>query len=263
MALIGDLLANAALFQPYDHSIGNFFPDVAIREVHRDAMIVTQHPVEGGGVVSDHVFRRPAELELEYGFSNATAGTAGYVQQQYAAVLRMKDARQLQRIFTTKRAYKNMVVSDVATATDDKTGESTVILIRCVELIVVSTQTTGTGTDTTQPGQTTSNPDGSVQTAQANPQSTGSVTERGNVQTQDVGPQAFAGSFNPGVIAQSGGLGLGGAVGEALSGLSPPTATAEVGELTVEGPDGEPLPEATVPASPGYNPFAVGAFGGT
>lgn len=248
MSLLGEL--SYALIQSSARAIGQIYADVTVEENHRDESVITQHPVEGGATIGDHAFDLPPTVEIRGGFSNSTAGYVGYVQEQYQALLALKASKRPFDIYTGKRAYQDMLIRGISVVTDPRTEFVLMFTVVCQHITIVSTQTTGGGGTDAAPASDPSN--------QADPASTGSVTNSGNVEAQGVGSQAFAGAFNPGSTASAGDLGLGGEVGAALDGLSAPTATAEVGELTVDG-----LPEATVPASPGYNPFAVGAFGGT
>ncbi|MGO9421377.1 phage baseplate protein [Roseiarcus sp.] len=45
-------------------SIGGIIPDVTIEELHHDRAVITQHPVETGNRVSDHMFFNPATVEM-------------------------------------------------------------------------------------------------------------------------------------------------------------------------------------------------------
>lgn len=248
MALLGE--PSYALLQSSARAIGTILADVTVEENHRDEVIITQHPVEGGGVIADHAYKRPAELEIRCGFSNASAGYVGYVQEQYEALLKLQLDRQLFDVYTGKRRYRNMLIRGLSVATDPRSENILMASVALQEVVLVSTQTTGTGTNTAATGGSSD---------QDNPASTGSVTNGGTVAATNVGPQAFIGAFNPGVGAQPGDLGLGGAVGEGLAGLSPPAGAVDVGELVGTDPaTGAPVPGATAPASPGfpaYNPF--------
>lgn len=249
MSLLGEL--SYALIQPSARAIGQIYADVTIEENHRDEVIITQHPVEGGGVITDHAFKRPAELEIRCGFSNSSAGYVGYVQEQYRALLSLQLTRQPFTVYTGKRRYRNMIIRGISVVTDPHSENTLMATVALQEVIIVSTQTTSAGA-----GQGGGAPGGNAD--QANPASTGSITNGGNVSTADVGPQAFSGAFSPGSTAASGDLGLGGAVGEGLSGLSAPTYSVDVGEMTVQdGTTGEVLSQGPVPAAP-LNVFGAG-----
>lgn len=254
MALFGAI--TDALFRPSSRAIDVIIPDVVFEESHRDELIITQHPVEKGAAITDHAFSRPAEVEMRCGWSDSTAGFAGYSRQVYDRLRALQAERRPFTVYTGKRRYQNMLIRGLALTTDAKSEFAALIVVALQEVILTSTQTTGgqQSATTAMPGENSS---------QADPASTGSVNNQGQVAGIGQGAQSFAGAFSPGNASSAGGLGLGGEVGTALDGLSPPTATAEVGELTATDADGNPIPEATVPASPGYNPFATGAFGGT
>ena len=91
--IIGDALANYALATTGTRSIGNMSPHVVVEEVHRDELVITQHPVEIGAPVTDHSFMMPWTVEIHCGWSNSTAGADGYVQAVYEAMLAQQQAR--------------------------------------------------------------------------------------------------------------------------------------------------------------------------
>ncbi len=74
MSLLGEL--TYALITGPGRSIGTLIPDVIVGEAHRDELIITQHPVEGGGIISDHAFLRPVEVEMQIGYSDSTGDTS-------------------------------------------------------------------------------------------------------------------------------------------------------------------------------------------
>jgi len=169
-------------------------PNLAIAERHRDAMGITSQPVERGAAITDHAFRLPAELELEYGWSNSSVqaissdfadstslGSAlnnfgeGYVQQIYQTILTLQHSRQLCTIVTGKRRYKNMLIAEVSTETTADTAYSMFVRFRCVEIILTQTR------------QTTA----IVQANQAVPASTAPVQPMGTKALQQV-PQTSA-----------------------------------------------------------------------
>jgi len=253
MSLLGEL--SYALIQPSARAIGQIYADVTVEENHRDEVIITQHPVEGGGVITDHAFKRPAELEIRCGFSNSSAGYVGYVQEQYRALLSLQLARQPFTVYTGKRRYRNMIVRGISVVTDPHSENTLMATVALQEVIIVSTQTTAAQQGNTQAGGTAT-PGASGD--QANPASTGGITNGGNVSTVDVGPQAFSGAFSPGSTAEPGDLGLGGAVGEGLSGLSASNYSVDVGEMTIQdGETGEIRNQGPEPAQP-LNVFGAG-----
>jgi hypothetical protein len=63
----------AILIKP-KRSIGPLVAQVTIQEVHQDTLEITDHPVEMGAVISDHAFKRPAELIITCAWSNSPGG---------------------------------------------------------------------------------------------------------------------------------------------------------------------------------------------
>ncbi len=45
-----------------------------VEEVHHDELQITDHPVERGAMISDHMFKRPAEVIIKCGWSNSPSG---------------------------------------------------------------------------------------------------------------------------------------------------------------------------------------------
>ena len=60
---------------------GQLLPDIfahaVIEEKHHDELEVTEHPVEQGAMITDHAFKRPAEVMLKLGWSNSPLSKGG------------------------------------------------------------------------------------------------------------------------------------------------------------------------------------------
>ncbi len=210
MSLLGEL--TYALITGPGRSIGTLIPDIVVAEAHRDELLITQHPVEGGGIISDHAFKRPAEVEMQIGYSDATGRYVGYSRDAYEALLAIQAARRPINVSTGKRRYRNMLVRGISTITDGHSANILMATVSLQEVIIVSTKTTGTGSDTTKAADSPSD--------QASPSTTGGVTDMGSQQGVTVTDTSFAGSFNPGntnVGGEGGGVLSGGSFG--LGGL--------------------------------------------
>lgn len=55
-------------------SIGPLVAQVTLQEVHTDTLEITDHPVEQGASITDHAFKRPAELVITCAWSNSPSG---------------------------------------------------------------------------------------------------------------------------------------------------------------------------------------------
>jgi hypothetical protein len=117
----------------------NLQAQVTIDEDHDDELTITEHPVETGAAITDHAFKRPAEVRLRVGWSNAYVG--GDVKQIYESILAVQNWRYPFRVLTGKRQYNNMLVASLRTHTDEKLEFSFVADIVFREIILVDTST--------------------------------------------------------------------------------------------------------------------------
>lgn len=153
-------------------SIGNLDIDCTIREQGTDVYTPTNHPVEQGAAITDHVYRNPSQLVMEIGFSNSSAQAGGsndYVNQTYADLLAMQGDRLPLTIVTGKRTYQNMIITSLAVTTDETTEAILACTVTCREIIIVQTQVTTVGPSDVQ----------------AEPQKTADPLDRGTVQPID------------------------------------------------------------------------------
>lgn len=230
----------SALFLPSGRSVGPYVPHVVVEEQHRDDSVITEFPVEIGAAITDHTYERPPTLVLRIGWSDSTAGIPGYVRIVYQQLLALKASRQPFNVVTGKRFYTQMLFAALDVITDGASENSLMVIAALRKINLTSTQSTSP--NTAQPASDPAN--------QANPESTGSVTDRGTIQTESVSAQNFAGSFNPGTYSPEGGSVGNGSFG--LGGINPPAATAiDPGQLSGLSPPTEiMLPELSVTAPP-------------
>lgn len=120
----------------------NIVAQVVVDEDHSDDLIITEHPVEQGALINDHAFKRPAELRVRMGWSNAWAyDHAVYdVRTIYEQILTLQATRLPFTVWTGKRQYSNMLISSLRTHTDEKMAFSFVAEIEFKEIVLVSTQ---------------------------------------------------------------------------------------------------------------------------
>lgn len=153
------------LIQAPDGSVAKT-PDIiahaTIEEHHMDQLEITDHPVQQGATISDHAFKRPAELTLHLGWSNSppqsssltSAGLAAneataamsvfngssvdQIKSIYLQLLGLQAGRTLFNIWTGKRNYKNMLCKTLSTETTYRTENSLPITMVCQEVILVN-----------------------------------------------------------------------------------------------------------------------------
>ncbi|WP_051988468.1 phage baseplate protein [Bosea sp. UNC402CLCol] len=172
MALIDDTFA---LLTTGTRQIGTLIPDVVIREISKDEMVVTDHPVERGASISDHAFFRPSEIEMQIAWSDSTGGYVGYATEAYEQLIALQRQREPFEVTTGSRQYQNMLLSSVSLSKDERTENISLISVRLREARIVSTQTTG-----------------APNSAQANPAKTGATANVGQQQLKSSGTSGFA-----------------------------------------------------------------------
>lgn len=147
----------------------NLIPEVVVYEDGDDELIITQHPVEQGALINDHAYKRPAQLRVRAGWSDAYGGYTGAGADIYAQVLALQAERRPFTVLTGKRMYQNMLVSALRTHTDSGTEFAFVADILFQEILFAQVQ---------QISQVNSDPN-----AQANPSVTQPPVNSGSVST--------------------------------------------------------------------------------
>lgn len=185
MAILGEL--QYALISNPGTVIGTLVPHVTVEEVYRDEVITTDHPVETGAAISDHAFKRPSSIEIRCGWSNGTARSVSHAAQVYQQMLSVQEQSRKRPvdISTPRRLYRNMVLGGIQVQRDEKTDNVLSCSIAAREVIMVTAQSTG-GSDATQ----------------ADPASTGSITDQGTISTKP-GPGYDFSNMNAGVMGDT------------------------------------------------------------
>lgn len=144
--MIGDILSTIFLRQ--NRSIAGIVPDVAVEEVHRDELAVTDQPVEQGAAITDHAFKRPAEVSVRYGWSDSggllkalLSPSAPSVDEVYQKLLTLQESRQPFDLITGRRAYKNMLIGSLQVTTDARTNQSLMVSASMRQIIIVQVTT--------------------------------------------------------------------------------------------------------------------------
>lgn len=151
-------------------SIGPFVAQVVFEEVHTDELVITDHPVELGAMVSDHAFMLPAEVVIKCGWSNSAsvtgllAGLSNAVQQTVsgaAALFRGSSESQVRQVYqnlqqlqssripfeiqTGKRLYRNMLIKSLRVTTDKENENALAVTAVCREVMLVAVSVVAVG----------------------------------------------------------------------------------------------------------------------
>lgn len=183
--LVGDILGPYVLLSLSGRSIGGIIPNVTVQEVLSDENTITQHPVQNGAPISDHVFANPSVVDMLVGWSDSTGGYPGYVLDVYQALLSLRGTRQPFDLSTGKRSYSNMLFGNI-TVTTDETSENVLTVRARLQEIIISDTATASG--------------GATDTNQANPSETGPTSNMG---AQSLTPSSLPGVTPIGTVAGS------------------------------------------------------------
>ena len=139
----------SVLFNQRSRKIGLIIPDVVVSEKHQDALEITEHPVEIGAPVSDHSYKRPAEVTMEMGFSGggslldfADTSAIGISlgaspKEIYQQILDLQASRIPFDVTTGKRQYSNMLIRAIDVTTD-RTSENVLMCVLTLREVIIS-----------------------------------------------------------------------------------------------------------------------------
>lgn len=118
--------------------------DAVVEENHDDEAVITEQPVEVGSVVTDHMYKLPAKLELIYAWSEGSPQNAtkdiSFLKNIYQQLLAFQVARLLCTVNTGKRIYQNMVVQRIIEKTDNQNENSLTVRLSMQEILFAETQ---------------------------------------------------------------------------------------------------------------------------
>ncbi len=126
--------------------------DATISEVFASTSDVTDHPVEEGADVSDHVRRRPREFDVHGWVSNdpivilasSQFGPAPRTRAEdaYDELLRIQAQAELVTVATSLKDLANMFLASISATRDKDSGRILDATLRLREIIIATTEVT-------------------------------------------------------------------------------------------------------------------------
>lgn len=121
--------------------------DAVIEEQHEDEMVMTEHPVEQGAAITDHAYKLPSVIGLEYAWSAGSPQNTlkdvgdplSFLKSIYQQILNLQVTRTLCTVTTGKRIYNNMLVQRVSESTARDTENSMILRVTMREIIIATT----------------------------------------------------------------------------------------------------------------------------
>lgn len=123
--------------------------DVSENETHKSTAKVTDHPVEQGANVADHIQDMPDTLDLVARVSNTpivSESEAVLLDPQraeaaYQTLRTMKKAATTCQVLTTLRSYTNMAITSVSVTRNASTGDVLAVTVSLQEIRTATSET--------------------------------------------------------------------------------------------------------------------------
>ncbi len=144
---------------------GDFGGYITMEEMHSDEVEITDHPIEQGASITDHAYKRPAELTIKISWSNSpnNSGLLGgirglvntgailvsnilgsnvnQVREIYQKLLKAQSDREPMEVFTGKRTYTDMLIKSLTVTTDARAEQALMVTVSFKQIIRVTTST--------------------------------------------------------------------------------------------------------------------------
>lgn len=121
--------------------------DATVQEAFHTTSKVTEHPIESGAVIADHILDSPDELQLDGIISNTPIMLAAsarisstYAEDEYAKLLDLKDAKKAISVYTPKRSYDDFVITEIQRKRDASLGDSVEVSITLRKIRMVESK---------------------------------------------------------------------------------------------------------------------------
>lgn len=140
--------------------IGEVELDARLSENHRFRSIVTRHPIESGGKVSDHIINEPEDITMTGFITNSPVRIGGKigqsivdslssdqnsgddkVQEAFTTLTSLRDEKIPFTVVTGLKVYRNLVFSSLEFPIDNRTGDSLRFISTMTRIPIVSSQT--------------------------------------------------------------------------------------------------------------------------
>lgn len=118
--------------------------DATVTEQHTSDAEITDHPVETGANISDHVRSKPDRLQMDAFLSNSPlTGTAepGRAENLYEQLRLLKESATLLTVLTTLRTYENMAIESLGVPRTAKEAGAVHINITLRQIRLVTNKT--------------------------------------------------------------------------------------------------------------------------
>lgn len=138
---------------PKKGKIGTVTLDCTVSESHKDEVEITDHPVETGSTISDHIRKRPISLSLEGIVTNTPVvflaslmadspvendfiPSPDRVTRAYQELRRIQEEGEIVDVVTSLREYKNLAIESLSVSRSAETGNALNVSISLREIVL-------------------------------------------------------------------------------------------------------------------------------
>jgi hypothetical protein len=133
--------------------IDGYIIDASVVEEHSFDADVTEHPVESGANIADHVRSKPARVTIDGVVSDTPIGNVADLRiaddpgalpsnDAFTRLLLIRQLREPVTIETDIRTYDNMVLQSLSVPRSKETGEALMFRATFVEVIIITNERT-------------------------------------------------------------------------------------------------------------------------
>lgn len=111
--------------------------DLTVSESYANIATVTQHPVEEGANITDHIRIEPQKLTMTCMFTDAPIHTSGGIDRSkglYASLLQLFNTKEVLTIVTGLKSLENMVITAITTPRNQGTEGAVYVDISFMEI---------------------------------------------------------------------------------------------------------------------------------
>lgn len=157
-------------------SIGLLKPTIVTSEVIEENSDVSEHPIEDGSVIADHITDQPISVTINCAWAEEWSNGFS-VKAMYSQILALRDSREPFTVKLGKRVIDNMVFTSITNNTDADSEfvlnlaislrQVKIVSVKKVEIQTNSSTTQKTGKKTASPVSDKSNTKTNVESASA------------------------------------------------------------------------------------------------
>lgn len=157
-------MSYAILGKKNPRGIAGIIPEVVVRELHNDDITITEHPVGQGAPITDHAYKNPETVMIEFGWSDSFLSLnsarissaqsifngAQNLNDIYDSLLELQASLEPIDVGTGKRQYTNMLIKSLQVETDINTENLLMIKAVFQKIYIVQTETLSLQADVQQ-----------------------------------------------------------------------------------------------------------------